>query len=466
MRSRSTIPYLLFGLAAGVGCVTSAAAQARPDEPVMLRGIVYDSLITSAPLQNAEVWLEGTNRSVRTDARGRFEFPDIRPGRYTLTFFHPILDSTRISAPPLVIEVGGGGPATATLTTPSAAVVHRAFCPRDPRQNTGVVLGLVRDGATGQPLANIPVVAEWTEFALTRGNSRWEPRSIGSRSDSAGRVVLCTVPTDVQVLFRGQSAEGPAGFLALDLSGRPFGRVDLELAAKPGSGTVIGVVRRRDGQPVPTGSVVALGTEAHVETDPQGRFTLTDVPVGSRILEARSIGYRPERYQLAVRAGEPRRVEIVIGDSVQTLEAITVTAATYLDRVGFNQRRKTVQGHYLDEEDFKRSAATRTEELFRLVPGVRLNPRGMGYTIEMQRAQGQIFNPRLRNYCAPSYFIDGNYFPLPPNQNVDLPMVPAELLAVEIYSNIFSAPLQFQRRDSGCGVILIWTKRGVPNRPS
>lgn len=99
-----------------------------------------------------------------------------------------------------------------------------------------------------------------------------------------------------------------------------------------------------------------------------------------------------------------------------------------------------------------------------MVPGVQLHPSGMGYVVEFQRGQGQIANPNLRNYCPPSYFIDGHYFPLPPNATVTLPMVPSEILAVELYSNMFSAPLQFQRRDSGCGVILIWTRRGEPNR--
>ena len=45
-----------------------------------------------------------------------------------------------------------------------------------------------------------------------------------------------------------------------------------------------------------------------------------------------------------------------------------------------------------------------------------------------------------------------------------VPLVPEEILAIEIYSNLFSAPPQYQRRDSGCGVILVWTKRGVPKR--
>ena len=99
-----------------------------------------------------------------------------------------------------------------------------------------------------------------------------------------------------------------------------------------------------------------------------------------------------------------------------------------------------------------------------MVPGVRLRPNGSSYLVELQRGQGQILNPALANYCPPAYFIDGVYFPLPPIETPSLPLVPAEILAIEVYSNIFSAPPQYQRMDSGCGVILVWTKRGVPNR--
>jgi hypothetical protein len=96
-----------------------------------------------------------------------------------------------------------------------------------------------------------------------------------------------------------------------------------------------------------------------------------------------------------------------------------------------------------------------------MVPGVRLLPNGSSYLVELQRGQGQIFNPALANYCPPSYFVDGVYFPLPPLQTPSLPLVREEILALEVYSNIFSAPPQYQRLDSGCGVILVWTKRGV-----
>jgi outer membrane receptor for Fe3+-dicitrate len=135
----------------------------------------------------------------------------------------------------------------------------------------------------------------------------------------------------------------------------------------------------------------------------------------------------------------------------------------YLTRVGFEKRRKFAQAHFLDSTDIKQSGAAQLEEVFRLIPGVQLRPNGSGYVVELRRGQSQIDNPVLANYCPPLYFIDGVSYPLPPIQTPSLPLVPQEVLAIEVYSNTFSAPPQYQRRDA-CGVILIWTKRGVPDR--
>lgn len=440
------------------------AAQGGADTLAVVRGEVYDSLLTAAPLRGAEVWLVGTNRTARTDAAGRFEFAALRPGRYTIAFYHPILDSARLSAKPVVVLAEPGRPVDALLTTPSGEAVHAALCPRDPRTNTGVVLGLVREGVGEQPLPGVQMTAEWTAYTIGGGGNRWEPRVVIARADSAGRVVLCTVPTDVAVLIRGQAADGPSGMILVELAGRRFGRVDLHLVRSPATGTVIGVVRDRGGALVSGANVVAVGTETRAEADAAGRFTLTGVGAGSQLVEARAIGYRPVQAQVTVDPGVTHRVELVLGERVQVLDPIAVAGSGYLQTVGFERRRKSALGHFLDENDIARTGATRVEEVFRLVPGVILRPSGMGYIIEFQRGQGQITSPSLRNYCPPSYFIDGNYFPLPPNETLTLPMVPEEILAIEVYSNMFSAPLQFQRRDSGCGIVLIWTRRGVPNR--
>jgi len=462
---RSAAVRLTLTACGGLLLAARAVAQGT-DRTGLLRGMVYDSLITSAPLEGAEVWIEGTNRTARTDTAGRFQLADLAAGRYTLTFYHPVLDSTGLSAPPVAVDLAAGSIALVTLATPGPTAAHRMLCPHDPWQKTGAILALVRDATDSKPLPGITVTAHWTIYALVAGSVRAEPGTTAARSDASGRVLLCNVPTDVAVVLQGTAGEGPAGMVLVDLAGRAFGRAALDLAVAATTGAVTGVVRNRNGSVIPGATVVAIGTESRTQADELGEFTLRDVVAGPRIVEAHAIGYPPGWAQATVRAGLTQRVAIVMGDSIPVLDPVTVVGRyePYLARVGFERRRNAAQGHFLDTTDVKSAGAVQFEEVFRMVPGVRLRPNGSSYLVELQRGQGQILNPALANYCPPAYFIDGVYFPLPPIETPSLPLVPAEILAIEVYSNIFSAPPQYQRMDSGCGVILVWTKRGVPNR--
>ena len=442
------------------------AARAGAQGTGVLRGVVYDSLISAAPLEGAEVWIEGTNRAARTDGLGRFELAALAAGRYRLTFDHPIFDSTGLAVPPVVVDVAAGGATAVILATPGPVTAHRTLCPYDPwQQKARAILGLVRDAADSKPLPNITVTAHWTIYVVGPGSIRAEPGTAAARSDGSGRVLLCNVPTDVAVVLQGKAGAGPAGMVLVDLAGRAFGRAALDLAVAGATGAVTGVVRNRNGSVIPGATVVAIGTDSRTLADEAGGFTLRDVVAGPRIVEAQAIGYPPGRTQTTVRPGITQRVEILVGDSISVLDPVTVEGRyePYLARVGFERRRNAAQGHFLDTTDIRNAGAVQFEQVFRMVPGVRLLPNGSSYLVELQRGQG-LPNPALANYCPPSYFIDGVYFPLPPIKTPSLPVVPEEVLAIEVYSNIFSAPPQYQRLDSSCGVILVWTKRGVPNR--
>jgi len=461
---------LILSAALGLAFVAPVAAQnPAPASPGVLRGVVFDSLITSAPLEGAEVWIESTNRVARTDAGGRFTLDALAPGRYVLTFYHPILDSAGISVPPVTIDIDGGSSTTVALATPSPLQAHHLLCPRDPLLRTGVIIGVVRNAVDDQALPAVNISAHWTTYDIGETTVRSAPRAVEARSDGTGHVLLCGLPTDVALVIRGQTELGSAGMLVVDLRGRAFARADLRLAVAAVTGTVKGIVRNRNGSLVPSATVTAVGTDISTHADEFGRFSLEGVTVGSGIVEARAVGYMSGRTQTTVRPGAVQQTDIIVGDSVTVLDPVTVEAEyqPYLQLVGFEQRRRNSTGHFLDTADVQRSGATRFEEIFRMVPGVRVRPNGTGYMVEVGRGEGQILNPSAANYCGPAYFVDGVYFGLPPLQTATVPIVPAEILAIEVYSNLISAPPQYQRRQATCGVILVWTKRGVPkNRPS
>ena len=402
----------------------------------------------------------------KSDALGRFLLNALAPGRYTLTFYHPILDSAGISAPPVTVDVVAGDSGSIALATPGPSRVHHLFCPQDPLRRTGVVIGVVRNAADGQPLPSVTISAHWTTYDIGERTVRAAPRAVEATADASGHILLCGVPTDVAVVIRGRTQGAAAGLAVIDLAGRAFARADLRLSATAITGRLSGVVRNRNGSLVSGAIVAAVGTDVSGQSDQYGRFSLVGVTAGSGIVEARAVGYMTGRAQTTVRADSVQQVDIVMGDSVTVLDPVVVEAGAYkpyLSMVGYEQRRLHNTGHFLDTADVRKSGAVHFEEIFRMVPGVKLRPNGSSLLVELQRAEG---NPQSSTYCPPAYFVDGVYFPIPPLQTASVPIVPQEVLAVEVYSNLISAPPQYQRREAACGVILVWTKRGVPRHRS
>ena len=430
------------------------------DRPGAVRGVVFDSLITSRLLEGAEVWIENTNRMARSDAGGHFVLSAVPPGRYLLTLYHPILDSAGLSVPPVMVDVTSDNTTDVTLATPSPSQAHRLLCPSDPLRRVGAILAVIRNASDGKPLGSVAISAHWTTYEIGESSVGTAPRFIEARSDPAGHVLLCGLPTDVALVIRGRAEGGSTGMLVFNLADRPFARADLHLTVSSATGTVRGVVRNRHGSLVPGAIVVAVGTDSTTQADVFGRFSLTGMNAGSGIVEARAVGYMPGHSQMTVRPAAVQDVDIVVGDSVTVLDPVRVVGeyTPYLARIGFESRRQTSQGHFLDTADVKRSGAVRFEDIFRMVPGARIRPNGTGYVVELQR------DPSNSTMCPPAYFVDGVYFPLPPLQTTSVPIVPSEILALEVYSNLSGAPAQYQRRAGVCGVVLVWTKRGVPKQ--
>ena len=86
---------------------------------VALEGAVFDST-RAAPLAGARVFLSGTSHETTTGADGRFRLEGVAPGRYSLSFSHPRLDSLGYVAAPRDAQAAEGG-AAVELAVPRAA---------------------------------------------------------------------------------------------------------------------------------------------------------------------------------------------------------------------------------------------------------------------------------------------------------------------------------------------------------
>jgi len=75
-----------------------------------------------------------------------------------------------------------------------------------------------------------------------------------------------------------------------------------------------------------------------------------------------------------------------------------------------------------------------------------------------REAQTRSEFPLEKRLCAPRVFVDGRYVIPLDHESFDDLVPKEELEAVEVYQAPFGAPMSYQGT-SGCGVVLLWTKR-------
>jgi hypothetical protein len=209
------------------------------------------------------------------------------------------------------------------------------------------------------------------------------------------------------------------------------------------------------GVPVAEAQVTLLGSTTIARTRPDGRFELDGLGLGSHTVEARAVGYARERRPVELSADRPASVEISLTKLAVELPELNVTARA--GSAGFEQRRRqAIGGYFVSEEEIARRGAVRVEDLFRTIPGIRIEPASVtDYRILSYRG-----GSGFAAVCEPTIFIDTIRIPLDPEAGITLPVMPEELAGIEVYPGPGTAPVEYRAMNQNCGVILLWTKRG------
>ena len=469
--------------AALAGGIAFAVSPSPASAQGTIEGSVYDSLVTSAPARGATVYLVGTTLTTTADARGRFTITSVAAGEYTITFSFPPLDSAGFQAPQLPVRVADRERVRIALVTPSGTTVVASNC-RGPRSEaTGLLLGTVRDADTGAPLPGASVVSRWFEMSFGTGGLRHDTLQAVAQSDAAGVYRLCGLPSDIPVFVRAIVAGQQSGRLEVapngaDVRSQDFRVSTADTAARvvpdsvldaftdsiPSSATVArgsarltGSVRDQDGRPVRDAIVQLLDRPGTVRTDSAGQFALSDLPAGSQILDVRAIGFAPSRHTIALRSGPANAAEIRLDRATQALAPVRVlgkAASARGARTGFDERRRTGAGWHISGDEIARTGAIYAGDLLRRAPGMaaQYNARGER-TYVMRGGYG--------GRCVPTYYVDGmRWFALSQGAitEIDRFLTTQEVYGIEVYAGGASTPSAFDS-GTGCGVVLIWTKR-------
>lgn len=182
-----------------------AAAQA-PDTThrtpgATVSGVVRDS-VARTPLAGAMVQLvaadglAGFARTAVSDSLGRFTLSDVPNGRFTLGFFHPLLDSLGVEPPLRAVYLEDHRSVSIDLATPSTSRLRAAVCGTRAAPDSGAALvGVVRDAQTRAPVAGATVTGEWLEVSFGKdGVFRRVPRLVATTREN-GWFSMCNVPS-------------------------------------------------------------------------------------------------------------------------------------------------------------------------------------------------------------------------------------------------------------------------------
>jgi Carboxypeptidase regulatory-like domain len=472
MRSRGSAPcstgfvrqLLAVVAASGLALLLGAGPGAAQAPRGSIRGTVYDSLLTAGPLEGARVELFELGRHTLTDARGVFRFDTVPAGSYTLLYSHPDLTALGFTPPERTVTIGAGIDVTVLLATPASGTIYDRLCPGPHAEKTGVLIGRLTRARGDQPLARGRVRGEWTETTLDKTHGVVKrPMIINAVTDPGGRYQLCGVPNDVPVLLTSTDSAGTArALLGVDLAGRDLAvrnvSLDLSDLTVPGTAQVTGSVRDPAGRPIPGALVGLLGRPSGVRTDSSGRFLLNGLRAGTETIEARAIGFQRGQVAVTLTPDRQRSADLTLARLPFELPELTVTSSNAAnDPTGFDTRRERgLGGYFIGRNDILRRGTIRIEDLFKTVPGIKVEPVGAADYDILSTRGGAGFNAT----CRPVVFLDRVRIPLDPDLGIGLPVLPEEVKGIEIYQGPGGIPAEFQSVGNGCAIILIWTRRG------
>ena len=442
---------------------TAPAPAARPAAAAdtgltAIVGVVFDSVAVE-PLRQAFVQVVRRDdptvaRGTTSDSAGRFRLDSVPAGEYVIGFQHPRLDELLLESPLLGIRVGGAPTQEVFLGIPGAGSLARSFCPG--ADTTAALVGRVRDADSSVAAGGATVVVSWLETTIERNALRRQIRAVNTTADAEGRYTLCGIPGDAAVSARASAPGGrTSGEVAVTIPAGSLMQRDMLVAvpgaARRGTARVAGRVRKADGSPLAGAQVQVFGSGRTATTDASGAFTLDALPPGTSTLEARAVGYTPERRPVDLENNQLATAELTLDALPPVLDTVVARGrntgpATELTR--FRQRQSGGMGRFLGPEDLARRNAVSPGDLLRTLPGIQIVPRG-----------SRSASITIRN-CRPSVFVDGMFIA---GAAGDLGAVVQahEVTAVEVYPSASETPPEFQRVSAGCGAVAFWTKAKI-----
>jgi hypothetical protein len=450
----------LIALAPALGAQKTTASPPAGSKTgkAQIVGVVVDSL-NGRFLIDADVVIEGTKATLETDSLGKFEIDSLAPGTYQVGVFHPLLDTLGITLVTKPFHIGPDSSSLVLLAVPSAATIIRAACADKPGGgDKSAVIGHVYDPETLQPMAQAEVSVAWAEIEVSKEfGIRRTARLMRDSTDLLGTFKICGLPSSLQATLqarRGSTVTAEIPILLGEKSSELLARTLLlstaDSSTKVGNATVSGVVLLEGSSTSGESRVELVGTDIVALTNDKGEFTMRNLPSGSKVLLARHLGFGAETAPVDLSSREEKHVTIKLPRFLAIMDPVLVTArrAAALDRIGFNQRKKSGFGYYIGPERLDNMHANAVTDILRMVPGLRVSYGPDGDFVSSTRGVG--------SGCVRYFLDDIPYTEMTPG-DINSFVTGHEVVAVEVYQDT-NTPPQYMHAGASCTTIVLWTR--------
>ncbi len=221
------------------------------------------------------------------------------------------------------------------------------------------------------------------------------------------------------------------------------------------------------GTPLAGATITNLGSGKSATADSTGGFRVEGVGPGLQRFMVAATGFPRSNLVLAFAKDEVMERDLALDSTsapppppaaagapdAQRLGGVTVaaTASKGLRFRDFERRRVTGRGQYLTSEEIEKGGYYNLQDAVRNMRGVSVScGGGNGCFIQMARAPMG---------CRPEYIVD---------ERVDNSFGPQvairDIEGIEVYTGPSDVAGEFAGANSGCGVVVIWTKAGPPQR--
>jgi hypothetical protein len=234
--------------------------------------------------------------------------------------------------------------------------------------------------------------------------------------------------------------------------------------ARAQTGVIDGVVTDSSLAPIAGARVAISGSSIEVTTPASGRFRFSGVPAGLYVMSIGKLGYKSSLTTVRLADGDTLRPAYELVPSGTVLGTVNVTGSSAsLHRQEFDARRALGRGKFMTEEEIDKRSSAGATELLRTFSTVNvvapLGSRSASAPVyyAMSRREGG------GTTCPMAVVVDGFQRPIPFDLS-ELPS-PKEIMGIEVYSGNATIPVQFARWNTGCGLILVWTRDGSSPGP-